>query len=177
MIKHCKGCGSDLPLSSYNKSKAESDGLQRRCKDCSRANSRKHRSNNPEYYEKWYKDNKTKMLEYKRKHDRRKRQDPKDRLVLNIRSRTSFIVKSKGMIKSKKCREYLGCDPEFLIRHIEMQFIDGMTWDNYGEWEIDHIYPISKAKAIDDVYRLNHYTNLRPLWKLDNIRKRDKIEA
>ena len=52
-----------------------------------------------------------------------------------------------------------------------------MSWDNYGQegWVIDHIYPLSKAKSEDELYRLNHYTNLQPLWWYDNLMKSDKL--
>jgi hypothetical protein len=61
-----------------------------------------------------------------------------------------------------------------------------MTWDNHGNpkdgvfdlnktWDIDHIIPITTAKTEDDVYRLNHYTNLQPLWAEDNMKKGDKL--
>jgi hypothetical protein len=53
-----------------------------------------------------------------------------------------------------------------------------MTWDNYGNksenWSIDHIIPISSAQTEKDIYKLNNYTNLRPMWHSDNIKKRDK---
>jgi hypothetical protein len=50
-----------------------------------------------------------------------------------------------------------------------------MTWDNHGEWHIDHIIPISSGKTEDEVLKLCHYTNLQPLWKEDNLKKSDKI--
>lgn len=46
-----------------------------------------------------------------------------------------------------------------------------MNWENYGEWHLDHIIPISYAKTIEDIYKLNHYTNLQPLWASENLSK------
>lgn len=69
-----------------------------------------------------------------------------------------------------------------LRKHLERGFLHGMTWDNYGkEWHIDHIIPVSafnftSAKDID-FKRCWALKNLRPLWKIDNHRKSDKIES
>lgn len=59
-----------------------------------------------------------------------------------------------------------------------------MSWENYGEWHIDHIKPLTKFKLVNDdgtenleMIRLaNDLNNLQPLWALDNIKKRDKWE-
>ena len=71
----------------------------------------------------------------------------------------------------------MGCDIEFLKKHLENQFLDGMTWDDKGfyGWHIDHIIPLSSAKTEEDVYKLCHYTNLQPLWAKDNYNKGSKI--
>lgn len=50
-----------------------------------------------------------------------------------------------------------------------------MTLDNYGEWHLDHIIPISSAKTEEEVIKLNHYTNFQPLWAEDNWNKGNKI--
>jgi hypothetical protein len=52
-----------------------------------------------------------------------------------------------------------------------------MTFDNYGEWELDHIYPISKFNLddINEVKKCFNYKNIQPLWKLENIKKSNKI--
>jgi len=54
-----------------------------------------------------------------------------------------------------------------------------MNWDNQGKgngyWSLDHIYPLSKAKTVEELYKLCHYTNLQPLWDSENIKKRNKI--
>ena len=46
-----------------------------------------------------------------------------------------------------------------------------MSWENYGEWHLDHKTPISWAKTEEEIYELNHYTNFQPLWEFDNLSK------
>jgi hypothetical protein len=48
-----------------------------------------------------------------------------------------------------------------------------MSWDNYGQWHIDHIRPISSFKQ-EEWEQINHYTNLQPLWAEDNLKKSNK---
>lgn len=85
--------------------------------------------------------------------------------------RDSF--KRRGVSKGTRTEEILGCTYEFFRSHMESMFSDGMSWDNYGYygWHIDHIIPLSTAKNENDVIKLNHYTNLQPLWMADNLKK------
>ena len=61
--------------------------------------------------------------------------------------------------------------------NLEKQFKDGMSWENYGYrgWHIDHIIPISSANNEEELIKLCHYTNLQPLWAVDNFKKGSKI--
>jgi hypothetical protein len=79
---------------------------------------------------------------------------------------------------SKRSNELLGCTYEEARKWIESKFQRGMSWANVGEWEIDHVIPISAFDLTDEqqVRCVNHFTNLQPLWAADNRRKRDKIE-
>jgi hypothetical protein len=51
-----------------------------------------------------------------------------------------------------------------------------MSWDNYGVygWHIDHIIPKSLIKTKEDLIKISHYSNLRPLWAFDNLSKGNK---
>ncbi len=79
--------------------------------------------------------------------------------------------KRNGFKKSSKLFNILGCSFEEFKDHLESQFQPGMSWDNRHLWHIDHIMPVSMAKNYDELVRLNHYRNLRPLWAFDNISK------
>lgn len=67
-----------------------------------------------------------------------------------------------------------GCTCKQFRQHIESQFKDGMHWGNYGDWEIDHITPCSFFQGADEA-SMNHFSNLQPLWHLENIIKSDRM--
>jgi hypothetical protein len=93
--------------------------------------------------------------------------------------RQRVYVLLKGGIKSKKTMELLGCSLEDFKKHIEYKFQEGMTWENHGMkgWHIDHIIPCASFDLTkeEDQKRCFHYSNLQPLWWIDNIKKSDKI--
>ncbi|BDT79220.1 hypothetical protein [Polynucleobacter yangtzensis] len=82
-----------------------------------------------------------------------------------------------GYTKKSKTNQILGADWSTVKAHFESQFKDGMSWENMGEWHIDHIIPMALAKTEEDAIKLNHYTNLRPLWAKDNLSKRDALPS
>jgi hypothetical protein len=87
------------------------------------------------------------------------------------RARLQAAIRLRGWIKPCKTSEMLGCDWETLKLHIESQFLPKMNWENRKLWHIDHFHPLGDAKSIEDVVRLSHYTNLRPMWAKDNHKK------
>lgn len=76
--------------------------------------------------------------------------------------------------------EKIGYSIEALKRHLEKQFLPGMTWENYGKWHIDHIIPKAafNIESVNDIdfKRCWALKNLRPLWAHDNCSKRDTLE-
>jgi hypothetical protein len=97
------------------------------------------------------------------------------RLSTNLRNRLNNFLKTKGYNKNSKTFEIIGCSPQQLLEHLENQFVPGMSWSNRNEWHIDHIIPLSSAKDESEIYKLSHYTNLQPLWKVDNLKKGCKL--
>jgi hypothetical protein len=107
----------------------------------------------------------------------RRKTDPNFRLRLTISSHLRRIVKAGG-VKEATSMAYVGCTVAQLRKHLERQFLSGMTWRNHGEWHIDHIIPLAAfdfAGFPAQIKQAQHYTNLRPMWATDNMRKSDAL--
>jgi|ERR1035437_386144 hypothetical protein len=93
------------------------------------------------------------------------------KLAKNLRARLNVALKSNYKVGSA-VRD-LGCSIQHLKLHLELFCDEGMTWENYGEWHIDHIKPLCTFDLTDRVQFLkaNNYTNLQPLWAIDNFTK------
>lgn len=103
--------------------------------------------------------------------------DPIYKLKIRIRNNISQSISRLGYTKKSKIEIILGCDYEHFKLYIEKQFKSGMSWENYGDWHIDHKVPISWAKTENEVLNLNHYQNLQPLWAFENISKSNKYAS
>jgi hypothetical protein len=84
------------------------------------------------------------------------------------------VLEKFGKPKSARTIEMLGYSADDLKKHIESLFTEGMSWDNHGEWHIDHIKPISSFDPDTDVSIVNDLDNLQPLWANDNLTKSNK---
>jgi len=96
----------------------------------------------------------------------------------SITKRTYKALLKQNINKKYTYLELLGCDLLEFELYLISKFKDGMTLDNYGEWEIDHIKPISLFNLNNDkeLFECCNYNNLQPLWKKDNIIKSNKCE-
>lgn len=96
-----------------------------------------------------------------------------------LRARISTIIRQKmqGKRKAGSAVKDLGCTLMELMDHLESKFQDGMNWENYGEWHIDHIKPLSMFDLTneEDFKIAVHYKNLQPLWAIDNLKKSNKV--
>jgi hypothetical protein len=83
------------------------------------------------------------------------------------------LIAGSGIKKKSRTAEALGYDRNKLMARIECQFGPGMSWENHGEWHIDHRKPISAFIAAGDVrpHIINALSNLRPMWAGENLRK------
>jgi 5-methylcytosine-specific restriction endonuclease McrA len=99
------------------------------------------------------------------------RQNPPYKIIQNQKRRIRTICKNKGYHKTSEFNNIFGIDAKGLKQYMETLFVDGMTWDNYGEWEVDHIVPLETVNSFEDLSRLSHYKNLQPLWENDHKTK------
>ena len=73
-------------------------------------------------------------------------------------------LRKLGQSKGTHTIDLLGYSAVDLQNHITLLFTEGMTWDNYGEWHIDHIKPISSFDSDTPMNVVNALSNLRPMW-------------
>ncbi|QDP47316.1 MAG: hypothetical protein Unbinned4388contig1000_35 [Prokaryotic dsDNA virus sp.] len=204
MSKKCAKCKKVKDFSEFSKSKRAKDGLQCRCKVCDKdyrdaniesrmkANKAWNEANKDKvaaHRKTWREANREKIAAWREAnigtekshdyfrsyHKERRLSDPLFRLSCNLRNRTWTAFNRKGYKKKSKTQEMLGVDWEVCKAHIERQFTKDMTWDNYGEWHIDHVIPLASANTEEELIKLCHYTNLQPLWAEDNLKKGAKI--
>lgn len=195
-IKVCSKCKVEKPINSFCKHKNAKDGLQSNCKQCNTKNSKQWKINNPEkhkesnrksfkkYYipaEKTPKDVRKKQIkEYQNRWMKEKRKDPLVKLHNSISHSIWKSLKNNSFSKQNSTLEIVGLNSwDEFKNHIQKQFTEGMSWENYGNkkdcWSIDHVIPKSSAKTLEEIIKLNHYTNLRPMWHIENIKKSNKI--
>lgn len=107
---------------------------------------------------------------------KRYRSDIQQKIKSNLSSRMRQLFKKNG----SRTVDFIGCSIDELKQHLENQFLPGMSWDNYGlhGWHVDHIKPCTKFDLSDPEQQKAcfHYTNLQPLWAIDNIKKSNKWE-
>jgi hypothetical protein len=148
----------------------------------------KYRLLNPEKekakYKRYYNKHHERILKEKRESNKKRRPklrewqrnkykyDPIFKTITCLRNRLKKVLKKRNKFSHI---DFLGCSKIELIVHLESQFKEGMTWENYGfyGWHIDHIIPLSKVNlnVEEDVKKVCHYTNLQPLWWHENLKK------
>ena len=138
--------------------------------------SRKYNKINSDRIKEYKSENSEMIRVQRRKYFRTRRKlDPLFKLSVNLRIRTIDAFKHSKWNKNNKTKEMLGCDYETALNHIGSLFTDGMNWENHGKWHIDHIIPLSSANSEEELMKLCHYTNLQPLWAIDNFKKGCKM--
>jgi hypothetical protein len=195
----CTKCLLDLPIDNFQ-IRTDTGKPRRQCKICRSEYRKSHYANNRErtldvcaqYYLKnkkkykeraanYYKLNKSSFSERSKKwyveNPDKSRINSK---LSSARFRKSAYGRFREMIRSS-ARRY-GCKFEIknvnyslddFLKRIEYNFKDGMSWDNYGEWEIDHIKPVKRFydQGKFDINLVNALCNLKPLWKIENRKK------
>lgn len=122
----------------------------------------------------YHKRNKVVENRHKRRYQRRQT-DEEYKIMCNLSSRIQKLLKT---YKNMRTNKYIGCTPKFFKQWLEHQFDSNMNWNNYGiYWNIDHVIPCSSfnLKNIDEQLSCFNWTNCRPLCKLKNSSKNNKI--
>lgn len=198
-MKICSYCKIEKDISYFAKHKNTKDKLKHQCKSCEKDYRDKNKDKTKANYQKNKKiisekqklyrlENYNKIIERERNYDKKNRlvrnlykQNRRNtdflfKLICNIRNLIGISFRKNGYNKDSKTNKILGCTYEEFKQHLEKQFTEGMSWDNQGEWHLDHIYPVSLAKTEEEIIKLNHYTNFQPLWAEENIRKGNRID-
>lgn len=112
-----------------------------------------------------------------RRHLQRLETDANYAIKFRCACRIRSAVKRNGATKTGRTVELIGCTIPELRRHLEKQFRPGMSWENFGEWQIDHKIPCAEFDLRHELQQLQcfNYKNLQPLWRKDNIQKGAKL--
>lgn len=198
-MKICSYCKIEKDTYYFAKHKNTKDKLKHQCKSCEKDYRDKNKDKTKANYQKNKKiisekqklyrlENYNKIIERERNYDKKNRlvrnlykQNRRNtdflfKLICNIRNLIGISFRKNGYNKDSKTNKILGCTYEEFKQHLEKQFTEGMSWDNQGEWHLDHIYPVSLAKTEEEIIKLNHYTNFQPLWAEENIRKGNRLD-
>jgi hypothetical protein len=198
-IKYCTGCNIIHSRNDFHK-KDTSDGLNSRCyriihekrkyyyelnKEQGLIDSIKWKKENSERVSELRK-NRNQLPEVKKKNSEymlcRRHNDDIFRLRSNFSNLISNHLKNHSNItkNNQHWEELVGYSLQNLVLHLENQFKDGMTWDNYGKWHVDHIIPVSYFNIVSlncqdfkDCWSLD---NLQPLWAEDNLKKSNSLD-
>jgi hypothetical protein len=170
--KTCSHCFIEKDINLFHKQIGAKVGYRSMCKECRRDKFKKdyhlivnshreraknYRINNREKYNKYYN---VRYINYPH--------------IYAWRSMLASVLRRMGTKKEKTTYELLGYSSEDLKIHMESLFVENMCWDNWGEWHIDHIKPISKFNVDTDPKIVNSLSNLQPLWAEENMKKSNK---
>ena len=193
-IRTCNTCNLIKPITEYHKGKRNPGGFCSECKQCShhrqKLSKQVRRSlTSTVRCKQLTSDNNTmtKNTKYvvrtleERKQLRNKRR--RERYKSNIHFRMSVVLRQRaknailGRHKKTSALKLVGCTLQFLKNWIEYQFTEGMTWDNFGEWQLDHVKPCAMFDLSDISNQLEcfNWKNVRPMWAKENAKKSDAI--
>ncbi len=195
-LKKCCTCKKVLKTSEFYKNKRAKDGLKWVCKKCENLVSTEYYKKNKykiaKYKKRWNNTNRDKLKGYVKKYNQKNKKllnqrhniwaknkyynENLYRLKTNTRNRIKNSFYRNGYKKNTKTAYILGTDWNTLKKHIENEFTNDMSWDNFDQIHIDHRIPLAAASTEFEVIALNHYTNLQPLWAEDNLSKSDKYD-
>jgi len=202
MTKVCVRCKVEKPCSFFGKDMRAKDDLKSACRECVKLEvktprqrrmekARRHKYNNSEKGKAYYKNRMRQSYAQKRAREIQRKymlkpeskqranlnskkrywRDLNYRICKNIRNRINGAL-VRGY-KSDSSVSLLGCSIPELKAYLSRKFTEGMSFENYGKWQIDHIRPCCSFDLKDPEQQKQcfHFTNLQPLWEKDNLSK------
>jgi hypothetical protein len=201
-VKKCITCKNDKDENYFTKDKTKPDGLYPICKEClkKKRNNSVIKKKKREYDKQYRLNNIIKLTENRKiyqknipnkiraKHNREYRQRHREEFN---KSQNLYIEKNKykfayrtvlrnflvrsGMHKNNLTSSILGYSANEFKERMEINFKEGMNWNNYGNWHVDHKKPVSKFEKGTPANIVNALCNLQPLWAKDNLSKGSKL--
>jgi hypothetical protein len=184
----CCRCKKEQPMCEYGPQKNGPDGYRSQCRSCRRLEAKEYRernldkvkaakeawkTKNPDYDKIYSENNPDKkrdaIIKWNLENPGLASQRTKDWLVKNPhikawRTTLRCSLLRMGKEKDGQTIDMLGYSAEDLKNHLESLFTEGMSWDNYGEWHIDHIQPLITFDVETPQSIVNALSNLRPMW-------------
>jgi hypothetical protein len=194
-LRKCKKCLNEKIIAAFRPKKSSQDGISLICRTCLNRQCRELRNAKKRYATASIREKGLSVNDYNSKEEWSQAINSmkaeaiaefiKNKPVKNVKNseqwkagtrlRSQLRLLIKNISQSKRIMELMGCDHQTLKAHLEKQFQSGMTWENYGRhgWHIDHIKPCRSFDLTipEEQCKCFHYTNLQPLWALDNHRK------
>jgi hypothetical protein len=171
-VNQCSKCRKIKELTDFTKASWCTNGRRGVCSACNRLSTRIYIQSRPDWKESrraYEKANYEKILKDRRENKKRRyNTDLNFKILCVLRSRLrAAILGRRGALRE------LGCSIDELKLHLSAQFKSGMSWDNYGQWHIDHVIPVSKFDLTDDaqITKCFNFKNLQPLWAEENLKK------
>jgi len=174
----CKNCGNEfIPKNNNQKYCSKECSKQVRKIWYNKYNKQyreEHREDIRIQKKKTYNKNKKEIIKKSKIYMKKYLKNPIKRLIANYRARIWNILKHN--YKNFHTKELIGCSIENLKSYLELQFTEGMSWQNYGKWHVDHIrqcctFDLTKPEQQKLCF---NYINLRPLWAVDNLERPKK---
>ena len=196
-VKKCTKCEEIKGLAEFHVCRLGAGGVASKCKSCASVLRRKWYEGAAETQRRlvaewaannrdkkrakdsaWKRANRDKCRESGRRSDAKRRATPAGKIAHRVSVNVRQCLLRQGRTKGGRTFDALGYTPAELMTHLERQFVKGMSWENMGEWHIDHIVPLSsfdlESLESGDFKRAWSLPNLRPMWGTDNVRKHAK---
>jgi hypothetical protein len=199
-VKRCTNCEAVKDVAEFHAARLGAGGVSAVCKACA-CDIRRQRyqgvaerqrllvaawaANNRERKraanQAWRLANADRARETGRRSDLKRRSTPAGIIAHRVSVNVRQCLVRQGRTKGGKTFDALGYSPAELMAHLERQFVKGMSWENMGQWHIDHIIPLAsfdmESLESDAFKRAWGLPNLRPMWGADNVRKHAKRET